>query len=100
MTVYHGLNNECKLIISYAYPSLIVIIFIYLVTSLHKWHKLLQKGKTMEGVLMQARVVPKHSAAGSTKLHNIKIFIVLLTTKLVHSYKYTWSLQKLLKGVK
>ena len=49
---------------------------------------------------MQARVVPKHSAAGSTKLHNIKIFIVLLTTKLVHSYKYTWSLQKLLKGVK
>ena len=37
------------------------------------------------------------SAACSTT-HYIKIFTVLLPTKLALSYKYIWSFQKLLKG--
>ena len=45
LIVYHGLNNECKLIISYAYPSSTVIIFIYLITRLPKWYKNAAEGK-------------------------------------------------------
>ena len=46
LIVYHGFNNECKLIISYVYPSSIVI-FICLITSLPKWYKMLLKGRRM-----------------------------------------------------
>lgn len=39
----------------------------------------------------------QHSAEYSTKPHHIKIFVVLLPTKLAFSFKYTRSFQKLLK---